>query len=32
MIAVGLLDEASITKFPKPLSDRLRSLLDNPHQ
>ncbi len=32
MIAVGLLDEASITKFPKPLSDRLRSLLDNPEQ
>jgi hypothetical protein len=32
MIEVGLVDEAWITKFPKPLSDRLQSLMDNPDQ
>jgi hypothetical protein len=32
MIEVGIVDEAWITKFPKPLSDRLQSLMDNPDQ
>jgi hypothetical protein len=32
MIAVGLLDETWIAKFPEPLSDRLKSLMDNPDQ
>jgi hypothetical protein len=32
MIQVGLLDEAWISKFPKPLCDRLQSLMDNPDQ
>jgi hypothetical protein len=32
MIEVGLLDDAWIAKFPKPLSDRLQSLMDNPDQ
>ena len=32
MIEVGLLDEAWITKYPKPLGDRLKSLIDNPDQ
>ena len=32
MIEVGVLDEAWITKFPKPLCDRLQSLMDNPDQ
>jgi len=32
MIEVGIVDDAWITKFPKPLSDRLQSLMDNPDQ
>ena len=32
MMDVGLVDESWITKFPKPLSDRLQSLMDNPDQ
>jgi hypothetical protein len=32
MIEVGIVDEAWITKFPKPLSDRLQALMDNPDQ
>lgn len=32
MIDVGLLDESWIHRFPKPLGERLRSLIDNPDQ
>jgi hypothetical protein len=32
MIEVGLLDATWIAKFPRPLSDRLKSLMDNPDQ
>lgn len=32
MIDVGLLDESWITRFPKPLDERLRSLIENPDQ
>ncbi len=32
MIHVGLLDASSIAKFPQPLGERLRSLIENPDQ
>jgi hypothetical protein len=32
MIAVGLVDEAWVERFPKPLADRLQSLIDHPDQ
>ncbi len=32
MIEVGLLDENWIVKFPQPLGERLRSLIENPEQ
>lgn len=32
MIEVGLLDETWVAKFPKTLSERLKSLIDNPDQ
>jgi hypothetical protein len=32
MIEVGLLGESWVAKFPKPLGDRLKSLIDNPDQ
>ena len=32
MIDVGLLDESWIARFPKPLGERLRSLIENPDQ
>lgn len=32
MIDVGLVDESWIDKFPKPLAERLRSLIENPDQ
>ena len=32
MIEVGLLDESWVAKFPKPLGDRLKSLIQNPDQ
>ncbi len=32
MIDVGLLDESWISRFPKPLDERLRSLIENPDQ
>jgi len=32
MIDVGLLDESWIARFPEPLGDRLRSLIENPDQ
>ena len=32
MIDVGLLDESWIVRFPKPLGERLRSLIENPDQ
>jgi hypothetical protein len=32
MIDVGLIDESWITKFPEPLGDRLRMLIENPEQ
>ena len=32
MIDVGLLDESRIVRFPKPLGERLRSLIENPDQ
>lgn len=32
MLDVGLLNETWIDKFPKPLGDRLRSLIENPDQ
>jgi len=32
MIEVGLLDESWIARFPQPLGERLRSLIENPDQ
>lgn len=32
MIEVGLVSESWVAKFPKPLADRLKSLIDNPDQ
>ncbi len=32
MIDVGLLDQGWIAKFPMPLGERLRSLIENPNQ
>ena len=32
MIDVGLLDKSWISRFPKPLEERLRSLIENPDQ
>ena len=32
MIEVGLVDEAWVERFPKPLADRLQSLIDHPDQ
>ncbi len=32
MIQVGLIDESWIARFPKPLGERLSSLIDNPDQ
>ena len=32
MIDVGLLDESWIARFPEPLGERLRSLIENPDQ
>lgn len=32
MIDVGLLDESWISRFPRPLEERLRSLIENPDQ
>ena len=30
MIDVGLVDETWLTRFPEPLSERLKELLENP--
>lgn len=32
MIDVGLVDESWIARFPKPIAERLKSLIDNPDQ
>lgn len=32
MIQVGIIDEGWVSKFPKPLAERLKSLLENPDQ
>lgn len=32
MIEVGLIDASWADRFPSPLSDRLRSLIENPDQ
>ena len=32
MIQVGIINEAWISRFPKPLDERLRSLIENPDQ
>ena len=32
MIQVGIIDDGWLTRFPRPLADRLKSLLENPDQ